>query len=683
MLSIHLTDNVRLVFGDRELPLGGRKTRALLALLALSLPRGMSRDELLALLWSEQGEPAARAALRQTLHRLRDSLDITGGEILRSVGDFIQLDPSRVRVDLIDAMAAIRAGGAPALLNTTPHAFLEALAGLDFVDPNFANWLRVRRQRLHEDAVTALGEALAEVATADPAGVDIARVLLRMEPTHEAACRFLMRSYQALGQVSAAMSVYERLWKELDREFDALPSEETQRLIVEIKQAASDTIPEPAAATLPALPPTLSAAAMPPLDRTPSRSGAWPGRRPPVLRVDAFECDGLRDDDALRVIGLRHDFVAALCRFREWRVIDQVDPAPVAPALSHDTPAIAASARALRTAEGADLILTFRDIHLGDVIWSERIPVTSAAWLGLQRRAVRRLAIASSLHLSADRLARLGSVPALDLSAHDAWTLGQALMSRWRPDSDDRAEGIFRSVIDGHPDFAPAYVGLAQVLNARHHLRPGLYRSRVVHTEALDIAARGVSLDPLDAKAQLTLAWSFALNGDHDSAVQTFRIGCELNENDPWTLVSSSLGFAYCGEVTEAIQLGEHMVELGLGVTPLHWAYNAGVRFMAHDFAGAAIAAQRGTGATYYITAWQAAALAHTGRMDDARRVLARFFAQIRGLWSGPDAPTEGAMTAWLLHCYPIRSHDAWAALRDGLAFAGAPVPGTCPTPAD
>ena len=94
----------------------------------------------------------------------------------------------------------------------------------------------MQRQRFHEEALEHLGSALAEHEAPDAAGIRIARLLLRMEPTHEVACRFLMRTHYLRGNVAAALSVYNDLWERLDREFDALPSEETQRLIVAIKQ---------------------------------------------------------------------------------------------------------------------------------------------------------------------------------------------------------------------------------------------------------------------------------------------------------------------------------------------------------------------------------------------------------------------------------------------------------------
>src|ERR1700686_5745981 len=60
----------------------GRKTRALLAILALSSPRPVLRGKLAEMLWSRRPEAQARAPLRQEIHRLLDALDPMGNQIL-------------------------------------------------------------------------------------------------------------------------------------------------------------------------------------------------------------------------------------------------------------------------------------------------------------------------------------------------------------------------------------------------------------------------------------------------------------------------------------------------------------------------------------------------------------------------------------------------------------------------
>src|SRR5271154_9652 len=71
----------------------GRKTRALLAVIALSSPRPALRGRLAELLWSRRPEEQARASLRQEIHRLLESLAPTGSEVLVVTRDHLSLRP--------------------------------------------------------------------------------------------------------------------------------------------------------------------------------------------------------------------------------------------------------------------------------------------------------------------------------------------------------------------------------------------------------------------------------------------------------------------------------------------------------------------------------------------------------------------------------------------------------------
>ena len=74
-LHISLFGGFEARLGSGEaLPLKGRKTQALVAYLALTPGEQHTRDELVALLWSDRGEQQARSSLRQSLSELRKAL---------------------------------------------------------------------------------------------------------------------------------------------------------------------------------------------------------------------------------------------------------------------------------------------------------------------------------------------------------------------------------------------------------------------------------------------------------------------------------------------------------------------------------------------------------------------------------------------------------------------------------
>jgi TolB-like protein len=112
----------------KEIPIKSKKARALLAYLALPTGKERSREEVMALLWSERADEQARSSLRQALSGLRKELGETADRALKITDEWLALDPGLVAVQ-------------PA----SPDDVL--LAGLHINDPAFDEWLRDERLR--------------------------------------------------------------------------------------------------------------------------------------------------------------------------------------------------------------------------------------------------------------------------------------------------------------------------------------------------------------------------------------------------------------------------------------------------------------------------------------------------------------------------------------------------------
>jgi hypothetical protein len=114
-------------FGN-EIPIKSKKARALLAYLALPTGKSRSREELMALLWSDRGDEQARGSLRQALSGLRRNLGDDLAKALRIADEAVSLDPDHVIVDSL-----------------SPGDQL--LEGLHINDAAFDEWLRDERLR--------------------------------------------------------------------------------------------------------------------------------------------------------------------------------------------------------------------------------------------------------------------------------------------------------------------------------------------------------------------------------------------------------------------------------------------------------------------------------------------------------------------------------------------------------
>jgi len=127
-----------------EILLKSRKAKALLAYLALSPGKSRSREEIMALLWSDRGEAQARASLRQVLVGLRKDLGKEAVGALVITNDAIALDPDKITIEAA-------CGGEELLSRFHVH------------DPAFEDWLRDERLRYDgNDSEDGHGSILSE-----------------------------------------------------------------------------------------------------------------------------------------------------------------------------------------------------------------------------------------------------------------------------------------------------------------------------------------------------------------------------------------------------------------------------------------------------------------------------------------------------------------------------------------
>ncbi|CAG0934368.1 Putative HTH-type transcriptional regulator [Thermoflexales bacterium] len=230
------------------------KARALLAYLAVEAGRSQQRDTIVGLLWPETPDAAARTSLRQVLASLRDTIGPgdSAAPFLVTTRDTLQFNPASDYtldvtrfVSLLETCAkhrhrhisrcpacAVRLEEAVALYRGD---FLAQLSSVDSV--LFEEWLVVKREALHQQAV----EALTHLAHYHERWGDSTRArqlllrLIEVEPWDETAYAHLMRLLARAGQRSAALVQYETCRRILAEQFGVEPSPATQKLIAQIR----------------------------------------------------------------------------------------------------------------------------------------------------------------------------------------------------------------------------------------------------------------------------------------------------------------------------------------------------------------------------------------------------------------------------------------------------------------
>lgn len=257
-MHIRLLGPVELWANGRQVPVGGKKQRAFIALLATRLGEVVPRGRIVEALWGEEPPEGAGHRLDVQVSRLRSSLRDAGAdaEVLETVAGGYRL---RLPDDAVDSREAERLvdAGRRALADGRPEEALESLrSGLDL-------W---RGEALAEllDDTSALAEAgrledlrvgareerfEAELALGRHAGVIGAlQVLVTEHPLRERPRAQLMLALYRSGRQREALDVYRDIHRELVEQLGMEPGPELQRLehAVLTHDASLSAPPEPA-----------------------------------------------------------------------------------------------------------------------------------------------------------------------------------------------------------------------------------------------------------------------------------------------------------------------------------------------------------------------------------------------------------------------------------------------------
>jgi DNA-binding SARP family transcriptional activator len=227
-----------------------RKALALLAYLAIT--GGMhSREEVVALLWPDEGERDGRNALRSTLSVLRQGLGDREGprHVLYCAASLLGVEADAVSVDVHDLAAAAALARhrdeVPDLRTHLERAVAlyrgPLLADLSIDDaPEFETWVVAQREHMHRQMSVVLARLAVLQQEAGDLGGAIATLerWVQHDPLEEDAHRQLIAAYLEAGDTTAARRAYEACRATLAAELGAAPSLETQALSERLQVAA-------------------------------------------------------------------------------------------------------------------------------------------------------------------------------------------------------------------------------------------------------------------------------------------------------------------------------------------------------------------------------------------------------------------------------------------------------------
>ena len=546
----------------------GRKTRALLAVIALAAPRPALRGRLAELLWSRRPEEQARASLRQEIHRLLEVLAPAGEDILIVTRDHLQLRPGAVWVDVEEVMRATVQE--PASLSLLDGDLLEDLDG---IDPTWDAWLAAERERVR-DRGRQLAEALLREQAEPETAIPVAQQLLNIDRAHEGAWRALMRAHAARGERGMAIQAYERCRAVLADLLDTSPSNETQKLWTEIRgptprtpvrRPPSVTSGDATEAEVPMMPVGRLATThiehddddvpvlRPVREPRPKRGGARIG----VLQLQMVGTNG---DDAHLAPGLAGEITTALSRFR-WLFVVLLGTLERLPPDQRDERAIRQNFDVDFLVDGSiqrvgvRLRVTVRLIDLrngNQVVWARRFDRQEHDLLNLQDEIAAEVVAQIDPEILLIEANRVATQPLVDATAYDLVLRAMPLIWRMQRDSYMQAGAYLAKALILEPDYATAhawqavwynfFVGQGWADDAAASIRRGG-----------EHAERAVALDPQDARG-LTIAGHIRafLYRRPNEALALHDRALKLNPNLAMAWGFSAFNHIYLGLIDEA-----------------------------------------------------------------------------------------------------------------------------------
>ncbi|HJP89255.1 MAG TPA: BTAD domain-containing putative transcriptional regulator [Candidatus Limnocylindrales bacterium] len=258
-IEIRVLGPIELVIDGRDVPLGGPRQRALLALLALPPAQVLGSDILVEEIWAGEPTEGADTTLRSYVSRLRRSLD-GAASIERTDRGYVLQAPA----DAVDAMEFERLAreGADLLARGAARRARERLAeglslwrGRPFGEVGGDGALGAAAERLEERRILAVEQRIEADLGLGRASelVDELESLVRQHPFRERLWQHLMLALYRAGRQADALAAYHRARAALDEHLGIEPGEALRDLEAAIlRQDVPDVVLPEARHNLPA-----------------------------------------------------------------------------------------------------------------------------------------------------------------------------------------------------------------------------------------------------------------------------------------------------------------------------------------------------------------------------------------------------------------------------------------------
>ena len=668
-LQIRLLGGFEASLGDgNPLALKGRKTQALLAVLALSPGTAVSREKLTNILWSDRGDEQARGSLRQALAELRRALGEVDSLYMVAERDSVTLDAKQLDCDVVELEQLVGSGAAGDLEKATELYRGDLLDGIGVTDPSFEDWLTGERSRLSEKAQRAMKGLLQMQTEAGETNkaVSTARRLLALDPLQERVHRALMSLYAGQGDRSMALKQFQACREVLAAELEIEPEVETQTLHEEIRQGGDAPI-------------TATPVAAP--DKLPQADLTLPDK--PSIAVLPFVNMSGDPEQEYFTDGITEDIITELSRFRSLFVIarnssftfkgEAVDVTEVGRKLGVQY-VVEGSVRKAgnRVRVTAQLV----EAASGNHLWAERYDRDLEDIFAVQDEISHTISSTLADRVEGDRLGHAKSKDETSLAAYDLILRGRELAWKWTRDDNAKAREMFTKATELSPDNAQAWAWLAQCLAWDFE---GWWVDDPEQSLelAFQCATKAVQMNATVSQAQASLAYTYLFKRQHDQAIHHFQRALALVPGDASVAIGYGVCLAFAGDADaglEEIAKSERLSPMDTGLSALTVFCRGMAHYTARQYEDALAAFRELPNPDVVDCSWLAAIYAQLGEDKAARAALADCEAQAREEFPTFPGDTPGGWARYWWCVAPYRNDDDLEHLLEGLRKAGLPV---------
>jgi adenylate cyclase len=264
----------------------------------------------------------------------------------------------------------------------------------------------------------------------------------------------------------------------------------------------------------------------------------------------------------------------------------------------------------------------------GRHIWADRFDGDLSEIFELQDRITTRVVGAVEPTLRLAEIERAQRKPTESLDAYDLYLRALPAINAYSRTGFEEAEGLLRRAIALDPTYADGLAALAECL-VRMTLNGWVADKQASTAEACDLAGRAIAADPENAAVLSVAAWAYSTLGVRfEQSLDLANRALALHPNSVHVRSFCGWVFHYLGDSLRAIEQFEEARRLS-PVDPKSYFPTLGLA-AAHFFASHFDDTVNLTGRILIevpshnvARRYRAAALAHLGRIDEARDVIA------------------------------------------------------------